>query len=59
VERAIEADGGYWAVVFASNVRETQVYYVCELSLSVGAELLVPFETKSACGWRNRRPSGA
>ena len=54
IAAAVESDGGYWAVEFSSNVRETRIFYVCELALSMRGERLGPFDEARACAWRNR-----
>lgn len=51
---AVARDGGFWRVEVASDVRETQIYYVCRLDLSAAGELLRPFESRRDCGWENR-----
>ncbi len=50
--RAIEADGGYWKVAIASNVRETNIFYECELVLSTQGKPLIEFRTNESCGWK-------
>jgi len=52
IARAIDSDGGYWQVTIASNVRETRIFYTCELPISRQGEPLVPFDARDACGWK-------
>ena len=52
-ERAIDEDGGYWEVELVSNVRETRIFYVCTLELSLAGEPIAPFSARDACDWRN------
>jgi len=53
--RLIEADGGYWRVAIASNVRETRIYYECELTLSLQGKPLAAFDARDACGWKGKK----
>jgi hypothetical protein len=53
LREAIASEGGYWVVRLASDVRETSIFYVCELRLAPSGRPLDAFEPKRSCGWRN------
>jgi hypothetical protein len=53
LREAVETEGGYWRVRVASDVRETSIFYVCELRVAPSGRPLGGFEPKRACGWRN------
>jgi hypothetical protein len=54
VAQAVESDGGYWEVAVESDVRETQIFYVCKLRLAKSGEYLASFETREGCAWESR-----
>ena len=49
----VASEGGYWLVRVASDVRETSIFYVCELRIAPSGRPLAGFEPKRTCGWRN------
>lgn len=49
----IASEGGYWVVRVASDVRETKIFYICELRVAPSGRPLDGFEPKRSCGWRN------
>lgn len=49
----LASEGGYWVVRVASDVRETSIFYVCELRVAPSGRPLDGFEPKRTCGWRN------
>jgi hypothetical protein len=53
---AIANEGGYWLVRVSSDVRETSIFYVCELRLAPSGRPLASFEPKQSCGFRNPPP---
>jgi hypothetical protein len=53
LEETLRSEGGYWLVRVSSDVRETSIFYVCELRVAPSGRPLAGFEPKGSCGWRN------
>jgi hypothetical protein len=52
VASALASDGSVWWVEVSSDVREAQIFYVCEVTLARGGSELTPFdEPPRRCRW--------